>query len=227
MSDMPPPPPPPPAQPSFTQMTAPVTSPAGVGKALWISFIVLAAVQGLAAIAHFQRASLASSIIDGDTNSLSSRVEQADSFVDGMTGWIMLANLTTFILLVIWMSKLTKTSRLEGGDFRRSNGWAVGGFFTPIGNLFIPYQFAVDNLNHYVNRGRLQANQLTQLNIWWFGFMGGFILNEMASSQDPTGFETLRTSDLLATGGATVMVLSAVFGFRVVKAFSDSQKALA
>ncbi|MFZ4515023.1 MAG: DUF4328 domain-containing protein [Acidimicrobiia bacterium] len=50
-----------------------------------------------------------------------------------------IAAITGFAFIVIWMFRLTKNGRAQENNTGLGAGWAIGGWFIPIGNFFIPY----------------------------------------------------------------------------------------
>ncbi len=70
--------------------------------------------------------------------------------LNGMSTYSAFANLGSVGLLVvgilffIWFHRAAQLASKLGLPARRSPGWAVGGFFVPIANLWFPYQSALD-----------------------------------------------------------------------------------
>jgi hypothetical protein len=75
---------------------------------------------------------------------------EAQRSYGGSTSISAVGNLTSLptlvvgVLFVIWFHQAATTAARLGRPARRSPGWAVGGWFIPIGNLFLPYQSARD-----------------------------------------------------------------------------------
>lgn len=55
-----------------------------------------------------------------------------------------LGSLVVYVIFLIWFHRAATTARDLGVPARRSPGWAIGGWFIPFGNLFLPYQSASD-----------------------------------------------------------------------------------
>jgi hypothetical protein len=76
-----------------------------------------------------------------------------------------LPTLVVGVLFVIWFHQAATTAVRLGRPARRSPGWAVGGWFIPIGNLFLPYQSGRD-----VFRPGDAAGPSTVLR-WWVTYL--------------------------------------------------------
>ena len=122
----------------------------GLGLTIcWLSGIALIPLV-VATISQFVMAALMEDLIDGsvgfDFYSYWSSVEDAD-----LTAWTVLLPLylVATVLLIIWSWRATKNIQAWVEHFgykklRRRPGWAIGGWFIPIGNLWIPYQTIKD-----------------------------------------------------------------------------------
>lgn len=83
-----------------------------------------------------------------------------------------LGNLTSLpilvvgILFVIWFHQAATTAARLGRPARRSPGWAVGGWFVPIGNFFLPYQSAKDLFRPEAAGHRRTVRR------WWAAYLG-------------------------------------------------------
>src|SRR3954470_3233570 len=142
----PPPAPPPPGTPypAATYSTggyAYTPTPAAQGtKGLATALTVLLVVTGLTgifvAIAFFHRASL----VD-DTNRVFfnlDEVNDADSTVSGAVAFFMLGLLATGVVWIIWQFRYAKNAELLRGNYGLPSGWAIGGWFVPLGNFALP-----------------------------------------------------------------------------------------
>ncbi|HEX4822317.1 MAG TPA: DUF4328 domain-containing protein [Acidimicrobiales bacterium] len=154
------PPPPPPWQPPPPASSAPPPPGApyppaayGVGayaytptqstqstKGLSTALVILLAITSLTgifvAIAFFHRASL----VD-DTNRVFfnlKEVSDADDQVSAAVAIFMLGLLATGVVWIIWQFRYSKNAELLRGNFGLPSGWAIGGWFVPIGNFALP-----------------------------------------------------------------------------------------
>ena len=168
MSELPPPP--------FVYMSPQVLrSVSGVGK--WLSsFMFIAA--GLAvgsAIASFHRWHVVIDVRDGRISSQSDSVTHADDLVSSWTGFLGLAGIVVFVLLIIWTYRNVANMRDRGTPARGSNGMAIGGFFIPVANAFIPFRYLKDVAHSLSLRGN-SASRYSLLPIWWFSYVTGVVM---------------------------------------------------
>ncbi|MFF3319533.1 DUF4328 domain-containing protein [Streptomyces sp. NPDC003035] len=90
----------------------------------------------------------------------------------------------TGVVFIIWFHRLRKNAEIWAGDLqRRGPGWAIGGWFIPIGNLWIPRGIAVDiwrasRWEPYAADGR---RELTLLNSWWAFWTAGTVVDWIAT----------------------------------------------
>ena len=69
-----------------------------------------------------------------------SEIDTADTLV-ATTSWLgLLLYAAVLVMLIVWAWRATKNLQGWGVELERGPGWAIGGWFVPIGNLFIPYQ---------------------------------------------------------------------------------------
>lgn len=62
----------------------------------------------------------------------------------GVSQLASLGSLVVYVIFIVWFHRAATNGRDLGISARRSPGWAVGGWFIPIGNLFLPFQSASD-----------------------------------------------------------------------------------
>ena len=62
----------------------------------------------------------------------------------GVAQLVNVGAIVVWIIFLIWFHRAATNARDAGLRARRSPGWAVGGWFIPIGNFWLPYQSASD-----------------------------------------------------------------------------------
>src|SRR3954453_68149 len=108
----------------------------GLSTALTILLAITALTGIFVAIAFFHRASL----VD-DTNRVFfdlDAVNDADSTVSGAVAFFMLGLLATGVVWIIWQFRYAKNAELLRGNYGLPSGWAIGGWFVPLGNFALP-----------------------------------------------------------------------------------------
>jgi hypothetical protein len=96
------------------------------------------------------------------------------------------AYLACAVLFLCWFFRMRRTTGLMAPDqFRRGPGWAVGTWFIPLANLWMPYRIAMEMwmaatfLPH--DGGQRQA-RTWPVNTWWALFVLGTLLNRYAGT---------------------------------------------
>lgn len=137
---------------------------------------------------------------------------QDDYWWLNLIGFVPLALLAG---LAVWTNRVATTARRLGYPARRSTGWAVGGWFVPVVNLWFPYQSIVDSVSR-VNPRR------SQVLAWWLVYVLG------AASSLPVlvfGMFTDASLVLLALLPIAVAIVQVVLGLRVVALVHDDHAA--
>lgn len=89
----------------------------------------------------------------------------------------------TGIVFIVWFHRLRKNAEVWAGDLQsRKPGWAIGGWFIPLANLWIPRGIAADiwrasRWQPYAADGR---GEMTLLNSWWTLFAVGMVVDRIA-----------------------------------------------
>ncbi|MDF9813654.1 DUF4328 domain-containing protein [Streptomyces sp. SPB162] len=154
-----------------------------------------------------------------------------------------LAMTATVIAFVLWFRRVRINAEiLAPGTHSRAPGWAVGGWFVPVANFWIPRQVA---------GGIVEATDPTPkarrlMNAWWAAWLVSVALNTAASGYgsgqaaearfadspktggalDVQGWsDALRTAAVLETLGAVAVAAAAVVAILFVRSISQAQDA--
>jgi hypothetical protein len=108
-------------------------------KGLSVALTVLLPVAALAAvagaIAAFHRAAVMS---DLSNRLLTSDVQDADDAVGAGVGFFGIVAIATGVVFIIWQFRHAKNAERLAGRLPLSAGWAIGGWFIPLGNYVVP-----------------------------------------------------------------------------------------
>lgn len=146
-----------------------------------------------------------------------------DSFYGEMAGpapaayqLLNLVQLGAFILLLVWIYRAATTARALGIPGRYSPGWAVGGWFIPIANLFIPVQCLRDLLPPgHTTRRTILTLWLVAIAGYLVGFAGLFA----------TAFGS--GSGVVAIVGFLIVAAMVVLGRSVIDEILESHERIA
>jgi len=146
---VPPPPPAPPPYPSsaygpsygptygspYAGLAPQFSSLAGLTNALTVLFVIGGGAALLAAIAFFNRASVLDDFGFGfDLTELS----DADNSVRRAMVLVSLTALASLVVVIIWQFRHAQNAERLRGPLGLGPGWAIGGWFIPIGSMFLP-----------------------------------------------------------------------------------------
>ncbi|MFJ3932457.1 DUF4328 domain-containing protein [Streptomyces sp. NPDC090029] len=153
------------------------------------------------------------------------------NWADTIRGNLVLA---TMVVFIIWFHRVRCNAGVFATDwFTNGTGMAIGAWFIPIGNLWIPRRVAVETWTasqaDHLAGSRHQPT--TPVNIWWTGWVASLLLSAVASwrgSRAETAGEVLAAADLMVAADA-VAIVAAVLAILFVRRLTHMQhtKALA
>ncbi|MFD7381930.1 DUF4328 domain-containing protein [Streptomyces anulatus] len=112
------------------------------------------------------------------------------------------AFLATAVLFIIWFHRTRRNAEVfESGVQRMGPGWAVGGWFVPIANLWFPYRVASGIWEASVRLdpdGGWRTVPKTVLNLWWGGWVVSVLASRIAVGQWNRAREPEQISDAAA-----------------------------
>jgi hypothetical protein len=188
---------------------------------------IAAGLAALAAFAHVNRYSVVQDVMDGKVDSSSSTVANAADMVATFTGLLGFAGIAVFVLLIIWTYKNVANMRDLGYPVRGSNGMAIGGFFIPIANIFIPYRYFNDIARYLMGRGYPSA-RYSKLPLSWWLYIGGvvvsYVLGGTEQLENPT-LQQLSRAEAWGAVGMGMVAISLVFGALTVRNITNDASA--
>ncbi|MFD7028661.1 DUF4328 domain-containing protein [Streptomyces sp. NPDC059917] len=187
--------------------SAALRSPQGLATALTILLAVAGAVDLAAAAIGFGTDAAADFAGDGPLTGAALMYATV-----GIAQLVLL--LGTGVVFIVWFHR----TRVNGGVFRpdlfvQGPGWAIGSWFIPIVNLFLPFRIAQDVWRASVQAapdGSARAVSVTPVTIWWVTFIGSNLI--------------ARASDSV---GSLLSAVSAVFAVLFVRRLTAMQHAKA
>ncbi|MFF3620532.1 DUF4328 domain-containing protein [Streptomyces sp. NPDC002467] len=202
------------------QLVDVLRSPQGLATALTVVLSVTAAVNLFSAGANVYARSLMTDLIaDRDTVSEGS-LDLSDVMTGAAGSLQLLTVLGTAALFITWFHRVRVNGEIFRRDgFTRTRGWAIGGWFVPIGNLFIPYQTALEiwaASTQQAPDGSYRRVSTAPVTAWWALWVLAAISDRVfsvlyARAETP---ETLRSassvgivSDLLTVAAAVLAIV--------------------
>ncbi|MEO3753485.1 DUF4328 domain-containing protein [Streptomyces sp. B6B3] len=140
-------------------------SPQGLAKALTVLLTVSIVVFLITVATGANYAGVLGDVEDGTLTSLSEYDDAADTY-SGTALLGSLAMLATGIVFIIWFHRTRVNAEVfDAAGQRKKRGWAIGGWFVPIVNLWFPKQIANDVWRASAPYGPDQGRGV--LNAWW------------------------------------------------------------
>jgi hypothetical protein len=159
------------------------------------------------------------------------------TLTDGLQLLVGLATLgvyiITIILFLLWFHRVSCNLKPLGvRDQQHSPGWAVGSWFVPFANLFIPYRIAKElwlksdnDTNEY---GFLTTESTVPgfFGVWWGFWVGSNIVQNAAArlSFRATSAEMLSMAEWLSILGDALSIGATIFVLRVIKDITARQE---
>ncbi|MFJ7203768.1 DUF4328 domain-containing protein [Streptomyces sp. NPDC098789] len=215
--------------------TAPTAlrSPIGVATAL-NALLVLATVFALPQLFAEYRlyAALTTFIDDGPTPETMSGYAAADRFASMSYSLQMLAQLPTVVLFLVWFHRVRVNAGVFAPEgFGRGTRWAVGCWFIPIGQLWLPFKTATEIWGASAQAapdGSWRRVSYGPVVAWWATWAGShlllFVSNRLGTSDSAT---VLRTSMTVSIAGDLLFLASGVLAVRFVRKLTAMQHAKA
>ncbi|WP_406511700.1 DUF4328 domain-containing protein [Streptomyces sp. NBC_00161] len=196
-------------------------SPRGLAVALTALLSVAAVVNLFAAGISGYVFSLMQSLIADPAKVGDSTLERGD-LLTGVAGVLQsLMLLATAVVFVIWFHRVRVNGEIfDPSAFSQTRGWAIGSWFIPFGNLFMPFRIAKQIWAASTQRGpdgSYREVSAAALNAWWALWVGSLLLDRVFGrlydrAETPQALRTASAMGIV-TGLFTVgaAVLAAVF----------------
>lgn len=198
----------------------------GVATALTILLGIAGAASLLVSAAFFNR----SSVIDDPFSLTQQEADDADGFVAGSFGLYILVAIAVVVLWLVWQFRHAKNAEALGKRDGLGAGWAIGGWFIPLGNLVLgPLQLFQSAKWSDTTAPPGQGRVPGALVLWWvlfvvqglFGFAGGFQPDEANTLAE---LDDLQSQDRVAGLGALVTAAAAVAAIVMVRQVTQRQR---
>ncbi|WP_031009107.1 DUF4328 domain-containing protein [Streptomyces sp. NRRL F-5727] len=143
-----------------------------------------------------------------------------------------LTGIATAVVFVIWFHRVRQNAGVFAPDSQtRSAGWAVGAWFIPLANLWIPRQIAVEvwRASRRDPSAPDGARELTVLNSWWTCFVVGVVLDRLSGSlyDQAETLDALTTAAAWSLAGYAFIVAAGVLAVLFVRRLTSMQHAKA
>ncbi|MFD7082958.1 DUF4328 domain-containing protein [Streptomyces sp. NPDC059918] len=181
-------------------------SPRGPALAVCVLLGVAAAVNLFSAAVSGYAYSLMNRVIAGPADVGGDALDRSD-VLTGIAGALQVVILlATAVVFIVWFHRV----RVNGGIMRpevftQTRGWAIGGWFVPIGNLFLPYRTAKEiwtASTRFAPDGSLHGVSAAPVNAWW----AVWVLSAVSDRLFSTLYGRAETPEALRDASAVGMV---------------------
>ncbi|MFD3555945.1 DUF4328 domain-containing protein [Streptomyces goshikiensis] len=142
--------------------------------------------------------------------------------------------LATAVVFIIWFHRVRCNGQVFRPDgFSRSAGWAIGAWFIPIANLFLPYRTARETWEAstpYAPDGSAHRQvSVAPVIAWWLVFTASEILDRIAAKQHVSAEtpEAIRDASAFSSVADLTTVVAAVLAVVFVRKLTALQRAKA
>lgn len=140
-----------------------------------------------------------------------------------------LTMLATIVVFIVWFHRVRCNAEVFRPDgFSQSAGWAIGGWFVPIANLFFPYRTARETWDASTQNapdGSFRSVSGAPVVAWWLACVAAWLLNGLGSYEyrQAVGGEAVRDASSLAVVADLVIVVAAVLAVLFVRKLTALQ----
>ncbi|MEU7384861.1 DUF4328 domain-containing protein [Streptomyces sp. NPDC042207] len=226
--------PPPPGLPSVGTMGTPgpwLRSPVGLGRAAAAALGLVVAADLFAVWADFLQLDIASDLMGGAQGAeVTRRAEHADN-IFGISGGVQILTLViSTVVYLCWFYRVRVNAEVfDQSAHSKSRGWAIGGWFTPVANLWFPRRIALDIWDASTPWGERRSHGL--VNAWWSLWLLSIVAGRsvFTSNNDAESASELHQAAGMMLFADVVDIVTALLAIAVVLRLTrmQHQKALA
>jgi hypothetical protein len=223
------------SQPAYAPLPPPFEPPRrlrGLATALTLLFACIIVVLAINAFALMGRASLLDDMLNGPMPS-DAEIDAADTFVNttGIAFRVLL--IAVAVVFIVWQFKHAKNAKLLGSTSELGPGWAIGGWFIPIANLYLPAKqlFGASRFSAEGRREWYVGGRGAPIVVWWAIALGlGLALYRFAITRAPgdddfgsQAVADFAVSDRLEAAADAVLIITAVLAIVMVRTLTSRQ----
>ncbi|MET8630327.1 DUF4328 domain-containing protein [Kitasatospora sp. NPDC004669] len=175
-------------------------------------------------------------VLDGSDDVGPEDFEFLKSAARALNGLLPPLALATVVVFIVWFHRTRKNADLLAPNgHRMGRGWTIGAWFTPIAQLWIPWQLMADCWRASAPldaEGRRRQPSEAVLVVWWSTFVGSLVIGRVAAMttrhvdlMDSIDLEHLRTGLWVEAGGAALRLVAAIAAIVVVHHLTAMQRA--
>ncbi|MFE9017442.1 DUF4328 domain-containing protein [Streptomyces sp. NPDC007808] len=202
-----------------------LSSPVGLGRAVAVLLGLVIATDLFAVWADIMSYDVLGTLADGDfTEAVQRRAERADSLSAAAGVAQTVALLSTGVVFLVWFHRVRVNAEVfDPFGHRKKRGWAVGGWFVPIVNLWFPRRVALDVWDASSPWAAPRPHGL--VNSWWTAWVISLLAGRISATtyrRAETAAEVRRAVGQVLFSDA-VDIVAAVLAIVFVRALTRMQ----
>ncbi|WP_434595480.1 DUF4328 domain-containing protein [Streptomyces sp. A5-4] len=205
-------------------------SPVGLSYAVVALLGAVIAVDLLSIFVSLRVRSLMGDVIVGNFVS-DAALEGVDSLTLVATVLFYGSVVASAVVFVVWFFRVRRNAEIFAPDLqRRGAGWAIGAWFVPIGNLWLPRGIATDILaasrRDPYGLGKSKGESGAVLDVWWTMWVASMLFNRWSwtTYRDADTAQELGEAADVAVIGELINITAAVFAILFVRMLTRMQQ---
>ncbi|WP_053675810.1 DUF4328 domain-containing protein [Streptomyces sp. WM4235] len=205
-------------------------SPEGLATALTVLLSVGAAIDLFSSGVNLYVWRLMKDLLDAPASVEDDNIALAD-LLNGATGVAQtVLRLATIVVFIVWFHRVRCNGQVFRPDgFSQSAGWAIGGWFVPIANLFFPYRTARETWKastQLAPDGSYRHVPTAPVTAWWIVFVATLVLDRVWSRRYIAAdtVEAMRSVSALGAVTDVVTIVAAVLAVLFVRKLTALQR---
>ncbi len=195
-------------------------APQGLARALTALLSVSGLVNLISAGVGLHRWSLARDLIDGPASAGDDTLRQASTLATMVGSFQVLSLAATGVVFLIWFHRVRTNGQVFRPDgFSQSSGWAIGAWFVPLGNVYLPYRIAKETWRASVRRAADSSRphvSTAPVTAWWLVWVVSTLCDSAVEqlykrADTPEGLAVASSSsafsDLLTVAAAVLAIV--------------------
>ena len=193
-------------------------SPVGLGWAAAVLLGVVIAADLFAVCADLIQYDAAGALADGEPSAAAfRRAERADSLLAAAAGAQAVALVACAVVYLCWFQRVRANAQVFNPfGHSRSPGWAIGGWFVPVVNLWFPRRITLDIWDASTPWGTTRSHAL--VNAWWTLWLASLFADRLATTGggDTEGAAQVRDGALRMVFSDSLDIAAAVLAVLLV-----------
>jgi Domain of unknown function (DUF4328) len=194
-------------------------SPVGLGRAAAVLLGTVVAADLFAVWADLLQYDATGALADGETGAAAlRRADRADELLGISTSAQGLSLVACVVVYLCWFHRVRANAQVfDPLGHAKSPGWAIGGWFVPVGNLWIPRRITLDIWDASSPWGTTRSHTL--VNSWWALWLASLFADRVATTgygDDADGAAQLHDGALRLVFSDALDIAAAVLAILLV-----------